>query len=105
MVNQGAFWDLLGYPGATLRPQVQLSASINWNLSISQPYFVFQISQPPNMAQKSFCIQQSQIDLSFLEIKTVCNSVAWFTSYNNFRDTGEFRRFFLNALYDICYDI
>ena len=26
--------------------------------------------------------------------KTVCKSVAWFTSYSNSRDTGEFRRFF-----------
>ena len=72
---------------------IKLSVSINLNLSISQPYFVFQISQPPNMAQKWFCIQHSQMDLSFQERKTVCNSVAWFTSYNNFHDTGEFRRF------------
>merc|ERR1712081_55818 len=82
----GTFWGILR--------QVQLLAGINLNLSISQPYFVFQISQPPNMAQKWFCIQHSQMDLSFQERKTVCNSVAWFTSYNNFRDTGEFRRFF-----------
>ena len=25
--------------------------------------------------------------------KTVCNSIVWFTSYNNFNDTGEFGRF------------
>ena len=50
-------------------PQVQLSASINLNLFISQPYFVFQISQPPNMSQKCFCIQHSRMDLSFQERK------------------------------------
>ena len=83
-INQGPVWDLLGYPEAILRLQVQLSVSIDLNLSISQPYFVFQISQPPNMAQKWFCIQHSQMDLSFQERKTVCNSVEWFTSYNNF---------------------
>ena len=95
-IIQGPVLDLLGYPEAeaTLRLQVQLSVSINLNLSISQPYFVFKISQPPNMAQKWLCIQRSQMDLSFQERKTVCNSVSWFTSYNNFRDTGEFRRFF-----------
>ena len=27
------------------------------NLSISEPHFVLQISQPPNIAQKWFCIQ------------------------------------------------
>ena len=36
----------------------------------------------------------SQMDLSFQERKTVCNSVIWFTSYNNLRYTGEFRPFF-----------
>ena len=97
-INQGPVWDLLGYPEATLRPLVKLSASINLNLSISQPYFVFQISQPPNMAQEWFCIQHTQMDLSFQERKAVCYSVAWFTSYNNFHDTEEFRRLFKNAL-------
>ena len=30
--------------------------------------------------------------------ETVCKSVIWFTSYKNSYDTGEFRRFFRNAL-------
>ena len=34
----------------------------------------------------------------FSREKTGCNSVAWFTSYNNFRDTVVFRCFFWNAL-------
>ena len=83
-INQGHVWDVLGYPEATLRRQVQLSVSNNLNLSVSQPYFVFQIFQPPNMAQRWFCIQHSQMDLCFQERKTVSNSVAWLTSYNNF---------------------
>ena len=82
------------YAEATLRLQVLLPASVNLNLSTSEPYFVFQISQPQNLAQIWFCIQNLQMDISFKEKKMVCESVAWFTSYSNSRDTGEFRRFF-----------
>ena len=39
-------------------------------------------------------MQNLRMDLSFQEKKTVCNSVAWFTSYNSSRDMGEFLRFF-----------
>ena len=34
------------------------------NLCISEPHFVLQISQPPNIAQKWFCIQILRMDLS-----------------------------------------
>ena len=53
-INQGHVCDFLGYFEAILRLQVQLRASINLNLFISKPKFEFQISQPPNMAQKWF---------------------------------------------------
>ena len=36
------------------------------------------------------------MNLSFQENKTVCNSAAWFTSYNSSCDMGEFLRFFLS---------
>ena len=98
-INHWPVWDLLGYPEATLRLQVQLSANINLNLSISQPYFVFQISKPPNIILKWFCIQNLQIDLRFQEKRMVCKSIIWFTSYSNCIDPGEFRCFSLNALY------
>ena len=35
----------------------------------SEPYIVFQISQPTNIAQKWFCIRNLQMDLSFQEKK------------------------------------
>ena len=81
------------YAEATLRLQVRLTASVNLNLSTSEPYFVFQISLPPNLAQIWFCIQNLQMDFSFKEKKNSCKSVAGFTSYSNSRDTGKFRRF------------
>ena len=74
------------------------ATSINLNLSTSEPHFVFQISLLPNIAQKWFCMQNMCMDLSFQKKKTVCKSVTWFTSYNNYCDEGEFRSFFLNAL-------
>ena len=52
-----------------LRLQVLLPASMILNLSTSEPYFVFQISQPPNLAQIWFCIQNLQMDISFKEKK------------------------------------
>ena len=73
-INQGAAWDPFGYPESTLRLKVLLWASINLKLSSSEPYSAFQISQTPNIAQKLFCIQNLQMDLSFHEKrKTVRN--------------------------------
>ena len=37
----------------------------NLNLSVSETYFVSQISQPPKMVEKWFCIQNLRMDLSF----------------------------------------
>ena len=46
---------------------------MNLNLSTSEPYFVFQISQPPNLAQIWFCIQNLHMDLSFKGKKQIVN--------------------------------
>ena len=46
---------------------------MNINLSPSEPHFIFQISQPPNIGQKWFCIQNLQMDLSFQEKKRLMN--------------------------------
>ena len=82
-----------GVSQAILKPQVHMRTIINLNLSISDPHFVCQISQPPNMAQKGFCIQISQMDLSFKKKKQFV--IPWLTSYANFYYTGEFRCFYL----------
>ena len=74
------------------------ATNINLDLFTSEPHFVFQISFLPNIAQKWFCMQNLRSDLSFQEKKTVCKSVTWFISYNNYCDEREFRSFFLNAL-------
>jgi len=68
---------------------------MNMKLSALEPHFVFQISQPPNIGQKWFCILDLRMDLSFQEKKMACGSVTWFTVCSGSRDTGEFRRFFL----------
>ena len=68
-INQGPVLGLLGYADATMRPQVLQRDSMKMNWSNSEPYFVFQISQPPNIAEKCFCIQNLQMDLSFQEKK------------------------------------
>ena len=60
------------------------ATSINLNLSTSEPHFVFQISLLSNIAQKWFCMQNLRMDISFQEKKTVCKSVKWFTSFNNY---------------------
>ena len=39
--------------------------SMNMNLSVSELYFVLQISQPPRIAEKQFYIQHLHMDLSF----------------------------------------
>ena len=92
--TQGPVWGLLELVEATLRPQVVLGDSMNMNLSTFEPNFVFQISQPPNIGQKWFCIPNLQMDRSFQKKKTVCKSTTWFTSCSNSRHTGEFRHFF-----------
>ena len=50
-INQDQSWACLGPFGVSLRRQVLLHASIDLTLSTSEPNFVFQISQPPNIAQ------------------------------------------------------
>ena len=101
-INQGPVWGFFGgFAEANLRPQVLLRDSMNMNLSTSEPHFVFQISQPPNIGQKWFCISDLQINLSFWEKKTICKSVTLFTSYSNSCDTGEFMRFFKHPVGNI----
>ena len=53
----------------------------NLNLSVSENYFVSQISQPPKVAEKWFCIQNLRMDLSFQEKKTICKSDRWLLRY------------------------
>ena len=53
----------------------------NMTFSISEPHFVLQISQPPIIAQKWFCIQNLHMDISFQQKKAVCKSVPWFLKY------------------------
>ena len=77
-------WGLLWFADTNLEPQVLLRVSMNINLSTLEPPFVFQISQSSNFGKKWFFIQNLQMDFSFQEKKTVCNS----------HDTGEFMRFF-----------
>ena len=43
----------------------------NMTLSISEPHFAWQIFQPPNIAQKWFCIQSLHMDLGFQKEKMV----------------------------------
>ena len=43
------------------------------NLSVSETYFVSQISQPPKMVEKWFCIQNLRMDLSFQGLKQFVN--------------------------------
>ena len=42
---------------------------MNMNLCISEPHFVLQISQPPNIAQKWFFTQNLHMGLSFQKKK------------------------------------
>ena len=68
LVSQGVSGPLSGQSGhlkATLRQWGPLQVSINMYLSISEPGFVLQISQPPKIAQNWFCIQNLHKDLSF----------------------------------------
>ena len=61
-----------GHSGSVRTTQV----SMNINLSISEPHFVLQISQPPNIAQKWFCIQNLHMDISLQKKQTVYKSVS-----------------------------
>ena len=54
-----------GHLKATLRLWGPLQVSMNIYLSISEPGFVLQISQPPKIAQNWFGIQNWHMDLSF----------------------------------------
>ena len=66
--------------------------------------FVLRISWLPKIVHNWFCFQNLRMELSFQEKKTACKSVTWFTSYHNFSDTGEFRRFFFkNPVYMTVY--
>ena len=94
-VNQGPIKDQLGCPEASRRLQVPLQASMNINLFTFETHIVSQISQLPEITQKWFCIQNLPMNLSFQGKKTVCNFVAWFTSYSRSCDIREFLRFFL----------
>ena len=42
-----------------------------------ESYFVLQISQPPKIAQKWFCIQNLHMDFCFQEKKTIWKSNVW----------------------------
>ena len=75
-----------------------LQASMNINLFTSENHIVFHISQLPEIKQKWFCIQNLPMNLSFQGKKTVCNSLAWFTSYSHSYDIGELLRVFLYTL-------
>ena len=80
---RGQSWHLEAHLALLLPLQVIPSMT----LSSSESHFVFQISQPPNIGQKLFCIQNLQMDISFQEEKTVYKYVTWFTNYSNSGDT------------------
>ena len=61
----------LGHLRANLALIRPLQIIPDMTLSISESYFVYQISQAPNIAQKWFCIQNLHMDLSFQKKKTV----------------------------------
>ena len=48
-----------------------------YELICSGTHFVLQISWPPLIAQKWFCIQNVRMDLSFQEKKTIGKSDIW----------------------------
>ena len=68
LVSQGVSWPLRGLSGhlkATLMLWGPPQASVNMYLYISEPGFNLQISQPPEIAQNWFCIQNLHMDPSF----------------------------------------
>ena len=72
-------------------PVVQTKKISFYHINLSQKSnFILQISQLQKILQNWFCIQNLCMDLIFQEKTTVCKSVTWFTSYNNFRVNGEF---------------
>ena len=62
--------------------------NMNMNMYISEPYFILQISHPPKIAQKWFCIKTLQMDISFQKKKKV-----WKIKYKN-------RSFFIGQALD-----
>ena len=66
---------------------------MNMNLSYLELHFVLQISQPPNIAQIWFCIQNVHMDLSFqgkkngLEIRFLVPEI-----FNEYKRSIIFRR-------------
>ena len=54
---------------------------MNMKSIVLETNFVSQISQPPGLAQKWFCIQNLRMDLSVQQKQTVCESVFWFLRY------------------------
>ena len=68
-ISQGQSGASLGPVVGILRLHVLLQASMNWNLYSSKPRSIFQISVPPEITPKLFCIKNLQMDLSFQEKK------------------------------------
>ena len=50
---------------------------MNMNLSVLEPYFGLQISQPFKILEKGFCIKNLCMDLNFQEKKVVCLIHFW----------------------------
>ena len=76
-----------------LRP---LQVITNMIVSVSESHFGLQISQPPNITQKWFCIQNLHMDLSFQKKK---NGVEIRSLVLEISNKQTFEHFFLNALY------
>ena len=57
--------DQLGHLKVTTGMLWPLWTIMNMNLSVSEPYFVSQLSQPPNITQKWFSIQNLHMNLCF----------------------------------------
>ena len=81
-------WGCLGiWPGQSGASQAflvlwgPLQVSMNMYFSMPETNFVLQISQPPEITQNWFCIQNLHMDLSFQKKKTVLKSVHWFRRY------------------------
>ena len=79
---------------------MMLQDSMDVNLCPSEPHFVFQITPPPNIGQKWFCIQNLRMDLSFqfvnplhgLQVKAILliqeNSCGFYGSATNHLELG-----------------
>ena len=80
-VQSGSIRGCSGQLEVILRLSGLLHVSIIMNFCVEEPHFVSQISQPPGIGQKWFCIQNFCTDLSFKEKKNICNSIQWFLRY------------------------